>query len=478
MFAQSGAEPNTQRTTSNPFAPGYFTGSMSAYPHPTDPSEEMYPSSEKIYRNRAPWNRSRFKSGWRRNEEVRQKFQRTEPPQGFKWEELWPGEMNYTLHVPHDPLEREYLRQYLEDRRRFYPRGPKKEINQTEEIELRKNRTQALIEVLKQQQEIGQLSPEAADLMRVLKVESQLPDYHHRLKTLPPRKPPERKSLNFTQTSAPHSSPLPTQLQPRPEPKNKIYFNGLDGLGNRIGELRSFFEQWGEVRGVFLQKDKSGLCRGYGFVYFAEDETVDKILETKDIEFKGKRLYIQRAGHGAHIKIGSVLCSLHGRIRSKEWCEPLRMPDDKRLVRYNLTDSKILYKCKDRWPCRVSSTPTSQNISHEERIAMKRRRFQKLYQSIHGDSPLLLDLVRAPTIYELCNADHIQLERQSLLKTLRFIYRNKFFEDSGEVDYNCRDIRSDVDHSRRRLIQSLDLNHGKVFSYRDPKNALAMAVRS
>eukprot|EP00954_Amorphochlora_amoebiformis_P026060 1376975-Amorphochlora_amoeboformis.AAC.1 len=77
---------------------------MSAYPHPTDPSEEMYPSSEKIYRNRAPWNRSRFKrertnsyfkfgslmfsrcgvqSGWRRNEEVRQKFQRTEPPQGF-----------------------------------------------------------------------------------------------------------------------------------------------------------------------------------------------------------------------------------------------------------------------------------------------------------------------------------------------------------------------------------------------------------
>eukprot|EP00470_Lotharella_oceanica_P012964 CAMPEP_0170190882 /NCGR_PEP_ID=MMETSP0040_2-20121228/50340_1 /TAXON_ID=641309 /ORGANISM="Lotharella oceanica, Strain CCMP622" /LENGTH=190 /DNA_ID=CAMNT_0010438839 /DNA_START=120 /DNA_END=688 /DNA_ORIENTATION=- len=53
------------------------------------------------------------------------------------------------------------------------------------------------------------------------------------------------------------------------------------------------------------------------------------------------------------------------------------------------------------------------------------------------------ELLRAPTMAEMVLADEINTERQCILKALRFIVRNDFFQDKDqEIEYETRDPRA------------------------------------
>eukprot|EP00043_Microstomoeca_roanoka_P005523 m.56285 g.56285 ORF g.56285 m.56285 type:complete len:211 (+) comp13007_c1_seq3:335-967(+) len=87
-----------------------------------------------------------------------------------------------------------------------------------------------------------------------------------------------------------HHSEDASQQQPK---VRKVFLGGLPHDAKEA-EIKEFFSQYGPVEDVIIQYDRmSGRPRGFGFVVFAGEEPVDKLVSSADrvyIEFKGKRV--------------------------------------------------------------------------------------------------------------------------------------------------------------------------------------------
>lgn len=84
---------------------------------------------------------------------------------------------------------------------------------------------------------------------------------------------------------------------------HRVFVGGFQA-GTTEQELRSFFEQYGDIREVKVIRNTEGSSKGYGFVTFdTEDEaSVVRKLTPEKLEFKGRRLNLgpamRRISHG------------------------------------------------------------------------------------------------------------------------------------------------------------------------------------
>ncbi|KAF7221727.1 deleted in azoospermia-like [Nothobranchius furzeri] len=69
---------------------------------------------------------------------------------------------------------------------------------------------------------------------------------------------------------------------------NTLFVGGIDMMVNE-NEIRDFFAKFGTVREAKIIKDRGGICRGYGFVYFNKEVNIESIVE-QQISFKGRKL--------------------------------------------------------------------------------------------------------------------------------------------------------------------------------------------
>jgi len=75
----------------------------------------------------------------------------------------------------------------------------------------------------------------------------------------------------------------------------KIFVGGLSWQTTEE-TLRYHFEQWGDVLSVEVMRDRNtGDPRGFAFVVFKSDETVDLILKNKPHEINHKVVDVKRA---------------------------------------------------------------------------------------------------------------------------------------------------------------------------------------
>lgn len=75
----------------------------------------------------------------------------------------------------------------------------------------------------------------------------------------------------------------------------KIFVGGI-GADVRPKEFEEFFLQYGSIIDAQLMLDKdTGRSRGFGFVTYDSPEAVDRVCQSKYIEFKGKQIEIKRA---------------------------------------------------------------------------------------------------------------------------------------------------------------------------------------
>ncbi|CAL9733439.1 nuclear polyadenylated RNA-binding protein 4 [Monosporozyma servazzii] len=75
----------------------------------------------------------------------------------------------------------------------------------------------------------------------------------------------------------------------------KIFVGGI-GADVRPREFEEFFARYGNIIDAQLMLDKdTGRSRGFGFVTYDSPEAVDRVCESKYIEFKGKQIEIKRA---------------------------------------------------------------------------------------------------------------------------------------------------------------------------------------
>lgn len=75
----------------------------------------------------------------------------------------------------------------------------------------------------------------------------------------------------------------------------KIFVGGI-GADVRPKEFEEFFLQYGTIIDAQLMLDKdTGRSRGFGFVTYDSPEAVDRVCQSKYIEFKGKQIEIKRA---------------------------------------------------------------------------------------------------------------------------------------------------------------------------------------
>lgn len=75
----------------------------------------------------------------------------------------------------------------------------------------------------------------------------------------------------------------------------KIFVGGI-GADVRPKEFEEFFATYGNIIDAQLMLDKdTGRSRGFGFVTYDSPEAVDRVCQSKYIEFKGKQIEIKRA---------------------------------------------------------------------------------------------------------------------------------------------------------------------------------------
>ncbi|CCF57161.1 hypothetical protein KAFR_0C01680 [Kazachstania africana CBS 2517] len=75
----------------------------------------------------------------------------------------------------------------------------------------------------------------------------------------------------------------------------KIFVGGI-GADVRPKEFEEFFSQYGNIIDAQLMLDKdTGRSRGFGFVTYDSPDAVDRVCQSKYIEFKGKQIEIKRA---------------------------------------------------------------------------------------------------------------------------------------------------------------------------------------
>ncbi|XP_065185580.1 heterogeneous nuclear ribonucleoprotein 27C-like [Sycon ciliatum] len=83
--------------------------------------------------------------------------------------------------------------------------------------------------------------------------------------------------------------------QSAPFERKKIFVGGLSHSSNN-DSLRAYFERFGEVTDVFMSKNvETGTARGFAFVSFAEDETIDKLIAAAPHNVDGKVVDAKRA---------------------------------------------------------------------------------------------------------------------------------------------------------------------------------------
>ncbi|CCE66289.1 hypothetical protein TPHA_0P01310 [Tetrapisispora phaffii CBS 4417] len=89
----------------------------------------------------------------------------------------------------------------------------------------------------------------------------------------------------------------PKRAIPREEQDKtgKIFVGGI-GADVRPKEFEEFFAQYGTIIDAQLMLDKdTGRSRGFGFVTYDSPDAVDRVCQSKYIEFKGKQIEIKRA---------------------------------------------------------------------------------------------------------------------------------------------------------------------------------------
>lgn len=75
----------------------------------------------------------------------------------------------------------------------------------------------------------------------------------------------------------------------------KMFVGGLSWDTETFG-LRDYFKKFGEVKDCTIKKDsKTERSRGFGFVLFADKESVDKVLNVKDHYLDGRKIDPKRA---------------------------------------------------------------------------------------------------------------------------------------------------------------------------------------
>lgn len=75
----------------------------------------------------------------------------------------------------------------------------------------------------------------------------------------------------------------------------KMFVGGLSWDTETFG-LREYFKKFGEVKDCTIKKDsKTERSRGFGFVLFADKESVEKVLTTKDHFLDGRKIDPKRA---------------------------------------------------------------------------------------------------------------------------------------------------------------------------------------
>ncbi|EGD77082.1 RNA binding protein [Salpingoeca rosetta] len=96
----------------------------------------------------------------------------------------------------------------------------------------------------------------------------------------------------------PHQQQQQQPQQHRQPRVRKVFLGGLPHDAKEE-EIKDFFSKYGDVEDVIIQYDRiSGRPRGFGFVVFENDATVDQLVTSSErvyVEFKGKRVEIKRA---------------------------------------------------------------------------------------------------------------------------------------------------------------------------------------
>ncbi|KAM6958878.1 deleted in azoospermia-like [Aplochiton taeniatus] len=69
---------------------------------------------------------------------------------------------------------------------------------------------------------------------------------------------------------------------------NTLFVGGMDMKVDE-NEIRDFFARFGAVEEVKIITYRTGICKGYGFVYFNEDVDIQTIVG-QQISFKGRKL--------------------------------------------------------------------------------------------------------------------------------------------------------------------------------------------
>ena len=79
----------------------------------------------------------------------------------------------------------------------------------------------------------------------------------------------------------------------------KIFVGGISWEAT-ADDLRSYMSQFGAVKDVTIKTDHTGNPRGFGFVLFEEESSVDACLNAGPLSLKDKKIEAKRAA----IKVG------------------------------------------------------------------------------------------------------------------------------------------------------------------------------
>jgi len=75
----------------------------------------------------------------------------------------------------------------------------------------------------------------------------------------------------------------------------KMFIGGLSWQ-TTVEELKEFFTQFGEVKDATIKTDAAGTSRGFGFVLFAEEASVDRVLAAEaPLTLKEKKIEAKKA---------------------------------------------------------------------------------------------------------------------------------------------------------------------------------------
>ena len=87
-----------------------------------------------------------------------------------------------------------------------------------------------------------------------------------------------------------HASASKNEADPR-----KMFIGGLS-WETTVEELKEYFTQFGEVKDATIKTDIAGTSRGFGFVLFAEESSVDKVLAAEaPLTLKEKKIEAKKA---------------------------------------------------------------------------------------------------------------------------------------------------------------------------------------